>query len=550
MMEPGKAARSALLPLFLLLLVLMIGCATIPYDYPRTVSSALYRPETTSIGKKIQAQEIKHRGDSGFYLLPTGVDAFAARALLIDRAEKTLDLQYYIFGSDLIAKFLLDRLVAAAERGVRVRLLLDDWYQTEQMDWWLAVMELYPNIQVRVFNPFGHHRSHPLARPLKMAFGPKRLRGRMHNKAFIADNSVAIVGGRNIAAEYFGQSQEVNFYDMDVLAVGPIARKVSAIFDDYWNCVLAVPIKALMSRQPTADDLQSARRELETYEEALKKSTYGLKVQTSHLLKQIEAGKARLVWAQAEALSDDPLKCINSDDPSRSEKMARRLKAVIEEARSEVLMVSPYFVPGKDGVRWLKKMRDRGVTLKVITNSFVSNDMPVAQIGYMRYRRDLLQMGVELYELKPTLMQLQLDQERSQLGSSLLQFGSSLFQFGSSLLQFGGSSGGALHAKAFVLDRKVVFVGSFNFDPRSRKLDTQDGIVIRSPELAQQAAWLFTQGSSPTRAYRVTLLGGYDLVWVAKVNGQEVHYYQEPLSRFWRRFFVGCEGWLAPESML
>jgi putative cardiolipin synthase len=549
LMELHQAARDALLSLLVLLLFLANGCATIPYDYPRPVSSAIYRPETTSLGKKVQAQEIKHRGDSGFHFIPTGVDAFAARALLIDRAEKTLDLQYYIFSNDLIAKFLLDRLIAAAERGVRVRLLLDDWYQSNQMDLWLALMETYPNVQVRVFNPFVGHRGNPLAHPLMMAFGPKRLKGRMHNKAFIADNSVAVVGGRNIAAEYFGESKEVNFYDMDVLAVGPIVREVSAIFDDYWNCVLAVPIKALMSRQPTADDLKSARRDLETSGESLKKSTYGLEVQTSQLLKRIEAGKAPLVWAQGEALADDPLKCINSDDPSRSEKMARRLKAVIEEAQSEVLMVSPYFVPGKGGVRWLRKMRDRGVTLKVITNSFVSNDVPVAHIGYMRYRQDLLQMGTEIYELKPTMVQLQLDQERSQLASSLLQFGGSLFQLGNSLL-LGGSSGGALHAKTFILDRKVVFVGSFNFDPRSMKLDTQDGIVIRSPTLAQQAAWLFTEGSSPTRAYRVTSIGGNDLVWVTEEKGQEVRYYQEPLSRFWRRLSVGFLGWCAPELML
>jgi putative cardiolipin synthase len=546
-MGPSRLLSSAVLSVFCLLL--LGGCATIPYDYPRPVSSAIYRPETTSLGRKIQTQSVKHQGNSGFFLIPTGVDAFAARALLIDRAEKTLDLQYYIFSNDLIGRFLLDRLVAAAERGVRVRLLLDDWYQTKQMDWWLAAMELYPNIQVRVFNPFGRHRSHFLDRPLKMAFGPKRLRGRMHNKAFIADNCAAIVGGRNIAAEYFGQSQEVNFYDMDVLALGPIASQVSAIFDDYWNCVLAVPIKALMSSQPTADDLQRVRRELHTYGEALTKSTYGLKMQTSHLLKNVESGKAPLIWAQGEALADDPLKSINPEDPARSEKMGRRLKTIIEESHREILMVSPYFVPGKDGMRWLKKMRDRGVILKAITNSLVSNDVPVAQVGYMRYRKELLKIGAELYELKPTLMQLKMDKERSQLGNTLLQFGASLFQLGSAPL-FGASSGGALHAKAFVLDRQVVFVGSFNFDPRSRRLDTQNGIVIRSPVLAREAAWLFTEGSSPARAYRVMLQGGRDLVWVTEKQGHEIRYDKEPMSRFWRCLFMQFQGWLAPEGML
>ncbi|MDP1760800.1 MAG: phospholipase D-like domain-containing protein, partial [Deltaproteobacteria bacterium] len=334
------------LPLCLLLLFLLNGCASIPYDYPRPVSSALYRPEGTSLGKKVQARAINHPGASGFYLLPTGIDAFTARALMIDRAEKTLDLQYYIFHDDLTGKFVYDRLMAAADRGVRVRLLLDDWHQTPETDWLLATMASHPNIEVRLFNPFGTHRRTFLARSLRMAFGPNRLRGRMHNKAFIADNSAAIVGGRNIGAEYFGAGDEFNFYDTDIMAVGPIAREVSAIFDDYWNCVLAVPISALVSRRPTGDDLKSARRDLETQREGLKKSTYWLKVQKSELLKRLDTGQVPLIWGQAEVLSDYPLKCIDPDDSRQVVKMTQKLKGILETAQSELLMVTPYFVPG------------------------------------------------------------------------------------------------------------------------------------------------------------------------------------------------------------
>ncbi len=563
-MERHQAARVALRPLGLLLLVLLNGCAAIPYDYPRPVSSALYRPEGTSLGKKIQAQAVNHPGASGFYLLPTGIDAFATRARLIDRAEKTLDLQYYIFQDDLTGKFLFDRLMAAAERGVRVRLLLDDWRLTKETDWLLAMMQTHPNIEVRLFNPFGTHRSNFLSRPLKMAFGPQRLRGRMHNKVFIADNSVAIVGGRNIGDEYFGASTDANFYDIDLITLGPITREVSARFDDYWNCVLAVPINALMSRRPTADDLEGARRDLETQRECLKKSTYWLKVQESVLLKRMDAGTVPIVWGQAEVLSDDPLKCVNPDDSQRSTKMTRKLKGILEEARSEVLMVSPYLVPGEAGVQLFKQLRGRDVTIKIITNSFLSTDVPLAQIGYTRYRHDLLKMGVELHEIKPTLVQLQHDQGRSQLGGdflrfcnsfiqgggSLIQRSASLIQIGGSSLQFGGSSRGALHAKTFIQDRQTVFVGSFNFDPRSMRLDTQNGIVIRSPQLATQAAWLFAQGIAPARTYRVTLLGDDDMVWVTEEEGKEVRYYQEPMSRFWPRLSLRCLFWLTPESML
>ena len=320
----------------------------------------------------------------------------------------------------------------------------------------------------------------------------------MHNKAFIADNSVAIVGGRNIGDEYFGASGEFNFYDVDILAVGPVAREISANFDDYWNCVLAVPINALTSRRPGADDLQGLRRELETHRESLKKSTYGLKVQESELMKRIEAGKAPLVWGQAEVIADHPLKCVSSDDPKRSAHMTQKLKEIIEEAKHEVLLVSPYFVPGSAGMRWFRKMRGGNLTMRIITNSFTSSDAPLAQIGYMRYRKDLLRMGVELYEIKPALVQLKGERGRVhvagdllKLGSTLIQGGGSLIQRGASLIQIGGSSiqvgsssRGALHAKTFVLDRQTVFVGSFNFDPRSMRLDTQNGIVIRSPKLA------------------------------------------------------------------
>ena len=317
-----QALRAALLSLGVLLLVLLHGCASIPYDYPRSVSSALYRPEGTRLGKEIQARGVNHPGTSGFYLLPTGIDAFATRARLIDRAEKTLDLQYYLFHDDLTGKFIFGRVIAAADRGVRVRLLLDDWHLTTETDSLLAAMATHPNIEVRIFNPFGTHRRTVLARALGMAFGPNRLKGRMHNKAFIVDNSVAIVGGRNIGDEYFGASPDANFYDLDIITLGPVAREVSAVFDDYWNCVLSIPINALIAIRPTADDLQSARRDLATHRERLEKSTYGLKVEKSDLLKRIDTGKVPIAWGQAQVLSDDPLKCVDPDDPIRSGKMA------------------------------------------------------------------------------------------------------------------------------------------------------------------------------------------------------------------------------------
>ena len=269
----------------------------------------------------------------------------------------------------------------------------------------------------------------------------------MHNKAFIADNSVAIVGGRNIGAEYFGASDEFNFYDVDIMAVGPIAREVSARFDDHGTASCRCPSAPSSRARPTADDLKSVRRDLETQRECLKKSTYWLKVQASEILKRIDAGQVPLVWGQAEVLSDHTLKCIDPDDSGQTAKMTQKLKGILAAGQNELLMVTPYFVPGQAGMRLLRQMRGRNLTIKIITNSFLSSDAPLAQIGYMRYRKDLLRMGVELYEIKPTLVQIQHDQERRQfagdfrrLCSSFLQSGGSLIQRGASRIQIGGSS--------------------------------------------------------------------------------------------------------------
>ena len=526
---------AATLAFLFFLPVLLNGCITIPYDYPRPVSSALYLPEKTDLGKNIQPFVAKHHGASGFYLMPSGLNAFLARVLLIDAAQKTLDLQYYIFKADLTGKFMLDRILAAAGRGVRVRLLLDDWRETDRMDWWLTMMEIYPNIEVRVFNPFGGLRSFPLARPFEAIFGPLRLRARMHNKTFIVDNSVAIVGGRNIADAYFGASSDVYLRDLDVMAMGPITQKVSAVFDDFWNCALAIPLQALVSYQPTVEGLQKARRDLKAEAESLRNSIYGVKMRESDFLKRAETGKLPIVWAPAEVLADDPLKVINATGSTRSIKMARELRDFLESALSEILMISPYLVPGEAGVRWFQMMRDRGVTIQIITNSLASTDSKLAQFGYMRYRKDLLRMGVQLYEMRPTPGQGRDEDERPGEEHHI---------------GLGSSSMGTLHAKLLVLDRQAVFVGSYNLDPRSARFDTQDGIIIHSPKLAEQAARLFARDASPRRSYRVTLTESNGLVWTAENNGREVSYYSEPGVGFWHRIPTEFLSLFIPESEL
>jgi len=525
-----------------LLLVFMIsvlsGCASAPLKYPRTPTKALPQPEETHIWKTIQPQLDDHPGESGFYLLPSGIDAFVARILLIDSAERTLDLQYYIFHGDITPKLVVDRMLAAADRGVRVRLLVDDW-NIQGKDFTLAMIETHPNIEVRIFNPIGGSRSSSLSRPLHYLFGAERIKNRMHNKAFVVDNTVAIVGGRNIGDEYFQAHEEVNFEDMDIMAIGPIAKEVSAGFDEYWNHELAIPVRAFVSQYPAEEDVQKARLTLEQHREAMKATEYGKKLRESDLLKRLEAGRLPVVWGQGEVLYDRPGRVNASEPAGPSNSMGPRLREIVEEAQSEALLISPYFVPREGGVKMFARMRDRGVAVKILTNSLASNDVPIAHGGYARYRKDLLRLGVDLFELKPVPGQRE-KRDHTQMG---------------------GSSGAALHAKTFILDRKVLFVGTLNLDPRSVWFDTQNGIVVRSETLAGEAARLFEENTSLHRAFRVTFKmsstegdgspsPGNGLEWVTEENGKEVRYFHEPETGLWRRLSLKFLSLFAPEKML
>src|SRR5512139_3962240 len=312
--------------LFLVLILsLLSGCASLPLDYPRTFTTALPHPGETRLWRTIQPQLDSHPGESGFYLLPSGIDAFVARILLIDAAERTLDLQYYIFHGDITPKLVVDRMLAAADRGVRVRLLVDDW-NLRGRDPVLALINAHPNIEVRIFNPVAGRRSAFLSRPVQYLFGAGRIKNRMHNKALVVDNTAAIVGGRNIGDEYFHAQPDVNFEDLDIMAMGPITKEVSAGFDEYWNHELAIPIRAFVSREPPAEDVQKARLMLDQHREAMKATEYGRKLRESDLVKRLGAGQFFMAWAKGEVLYDRPGRVNTSDALNPSSSMAPRLR--------------------------------------------------------------------------------------------------------------------------------------------------------------------------------------------------------------------------------
>jgi putative cardiolipin synthase len=519
--ELTNAARQAALALALF----AAGCATMPKDYPREASAALDTPQETRLGREVAAGLQEHPGLSGLYLLGSGMDAFVSRMALAETAERTLDIQYYIFHDDLTGRLILDRLMQAADRGVRVRLLIDD-LGTSKHDDIVAAISAHPNIDVRLFNPSAGRSG--LSRVASEGAEFSRINHRMHNKMFVADNVAGVAGGRNIGDEYFGAGADKNFADLDLLTVGPVVQDLSRSFDAFWNSDWAVPIEALSSTKPGPDVLPAVRDALAAHRRDKAGSEYAQRLRESDLLKRLRARELPLIWAPAQVVYDKPDKAGSSGTPDSSLLLGPQLRSAVTDVRSELVISSPYFIPGESGVKKFADLRERGVRVRILTNSLAANDVAAVHSGYARYRTDLLKLGVELYEIKPALTGAS---EKEQKGF--------------------GSSGASLHAKTFVFDRRQLFVGSLNLDPRSLNLNTELGIVVDSPELAAEVLRGFEVLTGPLYSYRLELdPAGSDIVWISQEGGTEVRHTRDPGAGFWRRFSTWFLSFFAPESLL
>lgn len=498
------------------------GCTSLPRRAePLTPSFSLSSPEATPLGRQTHARR-PVAGQSGLLLLGQGVEAFSARAGLARQATRTLDVQYYAVFADESGTLLLGELVDAARRGVRIRLLLDDLHTSgEPLD--LALLATIPGIEVRVFNPFAGRSLGP-ARLLEFLVAGERLNRRMHNKAWIADNVGAIIGGRNLGNKYFSGPSETLFADLDVLTLGPVTREISRSFDRYWNSEWALPIEPL----DAASDKDGFAARLAAFDSRLaeiKASSYGVSLQKTDPLGDLLAGRRTAVWAVAHAVVDP----VSKFDPDKSPEVesfvmtevAERLRA----ARSSLLLVSPYFVPGASGSGLLKELIDRGVAVRVLTNSLAATDVPLVHAGYARYRHTLLAHGVQLYELKPSAA--------PEIGGRR------------AATSLAPGSEASLHAKAFVIDQRIVLIGSMNFDPRSAWYNSELGILVDSPQLAKQVAQAFETVTSSDRVWRMAL-DADGLSWSA--NEREV-LRKEPAG-LWRRLTVQLLGPLAPEGYM
>jgi putative cardiolipin synthase len=483
-------------PVLAIILLLLAGCSSLPSLEARSVSTAFTDTESTRICRAVTPLAARHPGMSGVHPLLDSLDAFAARMLLARAADRSLDVQYYIWHDDLSGRLLLQELHEAAARGVRVRLLLDD-NGIAGLDVTLAALDAHPNIEERLFNPFP-------SRTLRWTgylTDFSRLNRRMHNKSFTADNQASIVGGRNVGDEYFDAAEGSVFVDLDVLAVGPVVREVSRDFDGYWASGSAYPVDRLVP--PAEGPLQIAADEekAKVFVDAVRQSDFVL---------QLMERRLPFEWGRALLVSDDPAKGLG--DAAESALLPHKLGELLGEPRAEVELISAYFVPG-ESTGLFTSMAKRGVRLTVLTNSFEATDVAVVHAGYAKRRKELLEAGVTLYELKRISPQSQ--SARSFVGSS-------------------GSSASSLHAKTFSVDRARVFVGSFNFDPRSANLNTEMGILIDSAALAQRIASSFETGI-PERSYEVRLSDEGELYWIERRGQERVRHDTEPGTSFWQR---------------
>jgi putative cardiolipin synthase len=507
------------------LAVLLIACASLPPQAGRTPSHALQDTEATRLGARFAPDEHAHPGDSAFHLLPDPVDALVARVVLTEEADKSLDLEYYIWHDDLTGRELAAAVLKAADRGVRVRVLLDD-LGTNADDQLLLALNSHPNIQIRLFNPVASRRFKTIATALEFS----RVNRRMHNKALIADNEAAILGGRNIGDEYFGASNMVAFGDLDVLMHGPIVRDVSNTFDQFWNSDAAYPIDRLAGHAADPAALAAYRATLDQYVATEHDSPYVVEAR-QRLVQVVHAGGTDYSWGKAMLLYDDPSKIARAPDDTRGHLMTR-FAALNLAPQHEMLIISPYFVPGDAGVAWIRGLTERGVRVTVLTNSLASTDVSAVHAGYHRYRKALLEAGVRLYELKP-------------VGTE---------STGTKRKLIFGSSKASLHAKTYVFDRQSIFVGSMNLDPRSSTLNTEIGVLCDSAAAASQVID-DVEPQLNQLAWRLELRadanGGTRIVWLdTAANGTVTELDTEPDVSFWRRAGVWFLGLLPIESQL
>lgn len=525
--------------LFGLLLIQLVACQSLPKSphlaKSQHISQKAQLAKSTStqgiLDQALQEQQAKHPNLSGYYPIATGADAFAARSILSDMASKTIDLQYYIWHNDEAGQLMLKDLWEAAERGVVVRLLLDDMNSSAQFDKLLFLLAEHPNIAIRLVNPMSYRQ----VRSINYFTQLRRLNYRMHNKSMTIDNNLSIIGGRNIGNEYLNNTVSSNFADLDVLLVGPVVKDIASSFEEYWSSPLSYDIQALtgsvtkditeLAHEVVFDDFIQSQQANQN-ERALR--VYRLALQNAQIGKVLLSKNLPFRWTKIELYADPADKLIDNKN-QRHRHVVTRLQKTLSQPKHHLSIVSSYFVPTKQGVDTLKKLAKSGVSVNILTNSFDATDVGIVHSGYAHWRKDLLKSGVTLYEIKShtsaTISDNKFWRNNSQSNTSL-------------------------HAKAFAVDDRV-FVGSYNIDPRSANINTELGVLIYDKVFAQR----FHQALSPNskleqQAYRLALDDQGAILWHTLEDGQPVTYYQEPKTSPFDRGRTKILSWLPIDWLL
>ena len=505
--------------------LLLCACTSLPgRDYPRKPSPLAAQAPNPELVQPFRAAARAHGTESGFRLYSVGIDGLLLRLELIEAAHSSLDLQYYIFHGDESGKLITEALSRAATRGVRVRILVDD-VETVRGDEQLYGLAGAPNVEVRIFNPWRYRGHNSLARGLEYLFGHSRLDFRMHNKLLIADGAVAVFGGRNIGDQYFQVDPAWQFADDDVLTAGPAVQDLAVSFEEFWESQLAIPVQALLPAKATDAAAAQALAERVTVPEkaAAADPNYPQKLAAKEPLASVLAGRAPLDWARAEVAVDNPYKGQQSQTQVHiSNLLFGPVAAAIDNTRTEFSMVTPYLVPSPHEMRLLEDLRARGRTVRILTSSLEAESSSVAQAGYMHYRKRLVESGVQLYEIRA--------RPENPRGTGQSE----------KMSRYGNYS---LHAKLLVFDRSAMFVGSMNYDQRSRRLNTEDGVIIHSVPLSEQTAQRFDLLTQPENAYAVSLQEQVpgdkpELTWSTVKSGERVTLHSEPARSAWQKFEV------------
>ena len=526
-----KTSSKAVILLCSSLLFGLPACSTLPQYTPQPVVNSFdIDTSHTSLAKIIDPLREQNPNLTGFHVLNDPLEALAARIHLIERAEKTLDLQYYIWDNDKIGAIALHAIIQAADRGVKVRMLIDDNNAGKMEGIYLALAQ-HRNIDVKLYNPYGFRNF----RAMDILLDLKRVNRRMHNKSFIADNQIALIGGRNMSNQYYNVSDHYQFSDVDVMLVGTATDEIASSFDEYWNDAYAYPVNQIVDPQKYTLRYEGLKQQVTEHYADTAVQNYLDLANRSQAFEQWLDHSIQFDWVKAKVVKDSPNK--TRDKATPEDYLNHQLISYLETPNSSLDIVSAYFVPEKKGADVLEKISQKGVQVRVLTNSFIANDVALVHAFYGKYRQDLLENGVQMYEFLAAPEQENWYRNTEELSQK-------------AKISLRGLSHSSLHAKMLAIDESQVFIGSFNFDPRSAYLNTEIGVILNSPPLAKAVHETMDQNLSKY-AYKLVLDANNKINWqLTHPNGNIKTYTTEPKMKWWHKVGVKFISWLPVEGFM